>query len=171
LPGTVEVEVDRVSPAILGLRNAGLLLDMLGTSRGSQQAADLPRTKVEVRRSAMGVVLLVVDAELAATAESRTRGLMERATLPANRGMLFLFETAQPLSFWMRNTLIPLDMIFADAQRRITTIHAAVPPCQLPGPCPSYASDGAAQFVLEVNAGTAAKAGIAIGDELRWSLP
>ena len=85
----------------------------------------------------MGVVLLVVDAELAATAESRTRGLMERATLPANRGMLFLFETAQqPLSFWMRNTLIPLDMIFADAQRRITTIHAAVPPCQLPGLAP-----------------------------------
>jgi uncharacterized membrane protein (UPF0127 family)/multidrug resistance efflux pump len=171
LPGTVEVEVDRVSPAILVLRTAGQMLDMLGTSRGSQQAADLPRTKVEVRRSAMGVVLLVVDAELAATAESRTRGLMERATLPANRGMLFLFETAQPLSFWMRNTLIPLDIIFADAQRRITTIHAAVPPCQPPTPCPSYASDGAAQFVLEVNAGTAAKAGIAIGDELRWSLP
>ena len=171
LPGTIEVEVDHVSPATLGLRTAGLLLGMLRTSRGSQQAADLPRTKVEVRRSAMGVVLLVVDAELAATAESRTRGLMERATLPANRGMLFLFETAQPLSFWMRNTLIPLDMIFADAQRRITTIHAAVPPCQLPEPCPSYASDGAAQFVLEVNAGTAAKAGIAIGDELRWSLP
>ena len=171
LPGTIEVEVDHVSPAILVLRTAGLLLDMLGTSRGSQQAADLPRTKVEVRRSAMGVVLLVVDAELAATAESRTRGLMERATLPANRGMLFLFETAQPLSFWMRNTLIPLDVIFVDAQRRITTIHAAVPPCQPPRPCPSYASDSAAQFVLEVNAGTAAKAGIAIGDELRWSLP
>ena len=62
LPGTIEVEVDYVSPATLGLRTAGLLLGMLGTSRGSQQAADLPRTKVEVRRSAMGVVLLVVDA-------------------------------------------------------------------------------------------------------------
>jgi multidrug resistance efflux pump/uncharacterized membrane protein (UPF0127 family) len=169
LPGTVEVEVDHVSPATLVLRTAGLLV-MPGTSRGFQHAADLPRTKVEVRRPATGVVLLVVDAELATTAESRTRGLMERATLPANQGMLFLFETAQPLSFWMFNTLIPLDMIFADAQRRITTIHAAVPPCLPPKPCPSYASDGMAQFVLEVNAGTAAKAGIAIGDELRWSL-
>jgi uncharacterized protein len=134
-------------------------------------ATDLPRTKVEVRRPATGVVLLVVDAELATTAESRTHGLMERASLPDDRGMLFVFETAQPLSFWMFNTLIPLDMIFADAQRRVTTIHAAVPPCRPPARCPSYASDGLAQFVLEVNAGTAAKAGIAIGDELRWGLP
>jgi uncharacterized membrane protein (UPF0127 family)/multidrug resistance efflux pump len=171
LPGTVEVEVDHVSPATLVLRTAGRLLDIPGTSRGFQHVAELPRTKVEVKRPATGVVLLVVDAELATTAESRTRGLMERATLPANRGMLFLFETAQPLSFWMFNTLIPLDIIFADAQRRITTIHAAVPPCQPSKSCPSYASDGVAQVVLEVNAGTAAKAGIAVGDELRWSLP
>jgi multidrug resistance efflux pump/uncharacterized membrane protein (UPF0127 family) len=170
LPGIIEIAVDHVSPATLVLRTAGLLV-MPGISRGFQHVADLPRTKVEVRRPATGVVLLVVDAELATTAESRTRGLMERATLPADRGMLFLFETAQPLSFWMFNTLIPLDMIFANAQRRITTIHAAVPPCQPPEPCPSYVSDGVAQFVLEVNAGTAAKAGIAIGDELRWSLP
>jgi uncharacterized membrane protein (UPF0127 family) len=170
LPGTVEVEVEHVSPATLVLRTAGLLLTGPGTSRGFWHAADLPRTTVEVRRPETGVVLLVVDAELATTAESRTRGLMGRATLPANRGMLFLFESAQPLSFWMFNTLIPLDMIFADAQRRITTIHAAVPPCQPPKPCPSYASDGVAQFILEVNAGTAAQAGIAIGDELRWSL-
>jgi uncharacterized membrane protein (UPF0127 family)/multidrug resistance efflux pump len=171
LPGTVEVEVDHVSPATLVLRTAGRLLDMPGSSRGFQHVADLPRTKVEVKRPGTGVVLLVVDAELATTAESRTRGLMERATLPANQGMLFLFETAQPLSFWMFNTLIPLDMLFADAQRRITTIHAAVPPCQPAKPCPSYGSDGVAQFVLEVNAGTAAKAGIAVGDELRWNLP
>jgi uncharacterized membrane protein (UPF0127 family) len=148
-----------------------VLLGLLYGHLSLLQAADLPRTKVEVRRPATGVVLLVVDAELAATAESRTRGLMERATLPADKGMLFLFETAQPLSFWMFNTLIPLDMIFANAQRRITTIHAAVPPCRPPSRCPSYVSDGLAQFVLEVNAGTAAKAGIAIGDELHWSLP
>ena len=170
LPGTIEIAVDRVSPAALLLRTAGALVTP-GISRGLQHAADLPRTKVEVRRPATGAVLLVVDAELATTAESRTRGLMERAALPADRGMLFLFDTAQPLSFWMFNTLIPLDMIFADAQRRITTIHAEVPPCRPPQPCPFYVSDGVAQFVLEVNAGTAAEAGIAVGDELLWSFP
>ena len=134
-------------------------------------AADLPRTRVEVIRPGTGAVLLRVDAELATRSETRTRGLMERPSLPADQGMLFIFETAQPLSFWMFNTLIPLDIIFADARRRIITIHAAVPPCRPPMRCPSYVSDGLAQFVLEVNAGTAEKAGISVGDELRWTMP
>ena len=134
-------------------------------------AAALPRTQVDVIRPTTGAVLLAVDAELATTVESRTHGLMERSSLAADRGMLFLFEGAQPLSFWMFNTWIPLDIIFADAARRIVTIHAAVPPCRPPMRCPSYGSNGPAQFVLEVNAGTAAKAGIAIGDELRWRNP
>jgi hypothetical protein len=116
-------------------------------------------------------VLLTVDAELAATLETRTRGLMERPLLPMDQGMLFIFEIAQPLSFWMFNTLIPLDIIFADAGRRITSIYAAVPPCRPPLRCPTYTSHGPAQFVLEINAGTVAKTGIAIGDELRWKLP
>jgi hypothetical protein len=116
-------------------------------------------------------VLLTVDAELAATLETRTRGLMERPSLPADQGMLFIFEVAQPLSFWMFKTLIPLDIIFADAKRRITSIYASVPPCRPPLRCPTYTSQGFAQYVLELNAGMVAKAGIGIGDELRWNLP
>jgi uncharacterized membrane protein (UPF0127 family) len=135
------------------------------------EAAVLPRTQVEVVRPRTGEVLLRVDVELATTVESRTRGLMERSSLPADQGMLFIFETAQPLSFWMFNTLISLDMIFADAKRRITSVHAAVPPCRAPQRCPTYASQGHAQFVLEVNAGTVGKAGVGIGDVLRWQLP
>jgi uncharacterized membrane protein (UPF0127 family) len=135
------------------------------------QAADLPRTRVEVVRPGTGAVLLTVDAELAATLETRTRGLMERPSMPVDQGMLFIFEVAQPLSFWMFNTLIPLDIIFADAERRITSIHASVPPCRPPLRCPTYPSHGLAQFVLEVNAGTVANTGIGVGDELRWKLP
>jgi uncharacterized protein len=134
-------------------------------------AADLPRTRVEVVHPGTGAVLLTVDAELATTLETRTRGLMERPSLPADQGMLFLFEVAQPLSFWMFNTLIPLDIIFADAERRITSIYASVPPCRPPLRCPTYPSHGPAQFVLEVNAGTAAKVGVGVGDELRWTMP
>ena len=134
-------------------------------------AADLPRTRVEVVRPGTGAMLLAVDAELATTPETRTHGLMERPSLPADQGMLFIFEGAQPLSFWMFNTLIPLDIIFADAQRRITSIYGSVPPCRPPSRCPTYASHGLAQFVLEVNAGTVAKAGIDIGDVLRWTVP
>jgi uncharacterized membrane protein (UPF0127 family) len=134
-------------------------------------AADLPRTRVEVLRPGTEATLLAVDAELAMTPEARTRGLMERPSLPADQGMLFIFEVAQPLSFWMFNTLIPLDIIFADAERRVTSISAAVPPCRPPSRCPTYSSHGLARFVLEVNGGTAAKAGIHIGDELRWTTP
>ncbi len=132
-------------------------------------AADLPRTRVEIVRA--GAVRLAVDAELATTPETRTRGLMERASLPADQGMLFLFDVAQPLSFWMFNTLIPLDIIFADAERRITSIYPSVPPCRPPLRCPTYTSRGSAQFVLEVNAGTADRVGIGVGDELRWTMP
>jgi uncharacterized protein len=134
-------------------------------------AADLPRTRVEVVHPATGAMLLAVDAELATTPETRTHGLMERPSLPADQGMLFIFEAVQPLSFWMFNTMIPLDIIFADAQRHITSIYAAVPPCRPPSRCPTYPSRGLAQFVLELNAGTAAKAGIDIGDILRWTIP
>jgi uncharacterized protein len=147
------------------------LLDLVSLSLGPLHAADLPRTRVEVVRLGSGGVLLTVDAELATTLDARTRGLMERPSLPADQGMLFIFEVAQPLSFWMFNTLIPLDIIFADAQQRITSIYASVPPCRPPLRCPTYPSDGFAQFVLEVNAGTVAKAGVGIGDELRWKLP
>ena len=80
------------------------------------------------------------ETELATAPETRTRGLMERSSLPADQGMLFLFEVAQPLSFWMFNTLIPLDIIFADAERRITSVYASVPPCRPPSRC----SDGSA---------------------------
>jgi uncharacterized membrane protein (UPF0127 family) len=137
----------------------------------SLHAADLSRTRVEVLRPDAGVILLTVDAELATTPETRTHGLMERASLPADHGMLFIFEVAQPLSFWMFNTLIPLDIIFVNVERRITSISASVPPCRPPSRCPTYRSDGPAQFVLEVNAGTVVKAGIEVGDKLRWTVP
>jgi uncharacterized membrane protein (UPF0127 family) len=135
-------------------------------------AADLPRARVEVVRPESGAALLIVEAELAITPETRTRGLMGRSSLPPDEGMLFIFRVPQPLSFWMFNTWIPLDIIFADERRRIVTIHASVPPCrQRPERCPTYASQSPAQFVLEVNAGVAAATGIAIGDELRWRHP
>jgi uncharacterized membrane protein (UPF0127 family) len=153
------------------VRRFGATLLVLLLAPTALWGANLSRTEVAVVRPDSGAVLLVIDAELATTAETRTRGLMERPALPVNQGMLFIFEHPQPLSFWMFNTLIPLDMLFADERRRIVTIHASVPPCVPPRRCPSYASQGSAQYVLEVNAGMAAQADIRIGDELRWTLP
>jgi uncharacterized membrane protein (UPF0127 family) len=150
---------------------AFILLCLVYLSLALRHAADLPRTRVEIVRPGTGMVLLTVDAELATTPETRTRGLMERPAMPVDQGMLFILDVAQPLSFWMFNTLIPLDIIFADAERRITSISASVPPCRPPLRCPIDTSHGLAQFVLEVSAGTVAKAAIGVGEALRWKLP
>jgi uncharacterized membrane protein (UPF0127 family) len=134
-------------------------------------AADRPRTRVAGVRPGTGAVLLTVEAELASTIEPRLRGLMERPSLLADQGMLCVVEAAQPLSCWMFNTLISLDSMFADAERRVTSLSAAVPPCRPPLRCPTDTSHGLAPFVLEWNAGTAANVGIDIGDTLRWTSP
>lgn len=101
--------------------------------------------------------------EVADTPGKRAQGLMFRDSLPSAAGMLFVYEHPQHASFWMKNTLIPLDMIFADAAGRVTLVHAnAIPQDET-------AIDGGAgvAVVLEINGGLAARLGIAPGSELR----
>jgi hypothetical protein len=101
----------------------------------------------------------VVDAEVAAFRDARTRGLMWRTQLPEGTGMLFIFPEAQPLNFWMKNTLIPLDIIFISKDRKIVNIQArAVPRTTDPRP-----ADGDSQFVLEVPGGWSEKLGLKPG--------
>lgn len=107
--------------------------------------------------------------EVATTEAQRTQGLMHRAALPADTGMLFIFGAERPYSFWMKNCLISLDIIWMDYSRRIVHIEQDVPPCQ-EEPCPSYRPAGSALYVLEVNAGTTAQLGIAVGDLAEFRL-
>lgn len=101
--------------------------------------------------------------ELADTAEARGRGLMFRETLPRGAGMLFVYERPQHASFWMKNTLIPLDMIFADRSGRVTRVHSGAIPGDL-----TPIDGGAGVFaVLEINADLADRYGIAPGTEMR----
>ncbi len=101
--------------------------------------------------------------ELADTPDARSRGLMFRESMASAAGMLFIYPNPQRASFWMKNTLIPLDMIFADASGRVTRVHAGAKPKDL------TAIDGGdgVVMVLEINGGLAAKLGIAPGAELR----
>ncbi|MBY6200085.1 DUF192 domain-containing protein [Maritalea mobilis] len=93
----------------------------------------------------------------------RSQGLMHVPEMPRMSGMLFVYERPQSVSFWMANTLIPLDMIFADETGVVTRIHEnAVPLDRTPIP----GGDGV-QFVLEINGGMARQLGIDEGDELR----
>ncbi len=101
--------------------------------------------------------------ELADTPERRAEGLMHRESMPLSAGMLFLYPEPQPVSFWMRNTLISLDMIFIDRRGRVTRVHhEAIPLDETPIP-----GGDAVQYVLEINGGLAARLGIDAGSEMR----
>lgn len=97
--------------------------------------------------------------------EESMRGLMFRKHLPGNAGMLFAYYDEKPRTFWMKNTLIPLDMIFVDGSSKIIEIKENVPPCAQ-DECPTYPSKEPAQYVLEVNAGFVQEKGIKVGDRL-----
>ncbi len=105
-----------------------------------------------------------IDLEVARTPEQQNLGLMFRRELAANRGMLFPFEPPRPVSFWMKNTLIPLDMIFL-RDRVVQAVIANVPPC-VADPCPSYGPSVAIDQVIEIPGGRASQLGIREGDRL-----
>ena len=112
----------------------------------------------------------VIQAELAASFGERQRGLMNRTELAAGRGMLFEFEQAALHRFWMLGTLIPLDIIWLDPDRRIVFISADTPPCgsSNPGECPTFGGQQPSRFVLELAGGQAAANGLRLGDQLEW---
>ena len=104
----------------------------------------------------------IFSIEIARTPAEMERGLMYRERLDADRGMLFLYEQDRQVAFWMKNTLIPLDLIFVDATGRIVGIAERAVPLStqlIPSPEPVRA-------VLEVNGGTAERLHIKIGDRL-----
>jgi len=105
-----------------------------------------------------------VAVELARTDAERSRGLMNRASLPAEAGMLFLFSASDDHAFWMKNTFIPLDMIFIDEGGRIVGVVERAAPGSL-----ALRSIGApSRYVLEVNGGWAAAKGVRAGDRVRF---
>ncbi len=106
--------------------------------------------------------------EVADDDAERARGLMFREELPADRGMLFLHEREEPQAYWMKNTKIPLDILYFDSQRRLVSQRRDVPPCSLGDGCPPYPSTGPARYVLELNAGQAARIGLQDGAELTF---
>ncbi|NND45800.1 MAG: DUF192 domain-containing protein [Xanthomonadales bacterium] len=103
--------------------------------------------------------------EIADDREKQALGLMYRRHLPPDHGMLFIFPREAPRSFWMKNTRIPLDILYFDSALRLVSVAANAQPCRV-AQCPGYPSEGPAQYVLELNAGTASALGVAAGDVL-----
>jgi uncharacterized membrane protein (UPF0127 family) len=103
--------------------------------------------------------------EIADTPEKHALGLMYRRYLKSDYGMLFIFADDEVRSFWMKNTLISLDMIFINADRQVVDLFHSVPPCRS-DPCPSYTSALPARYVLELSGGQARKLKLKVGDKI-----
>lgn len=107
---------------------------------------------------------VAVEVELALTPESQARGLMWRQEMGANQGMLFIFPKAEPRAFWMKNTPLPLDIIYIGEDRRIVHIARDTQPYSEN----SIPSRGPSRYVLEVNAGFTAQHGVDAGAEVQF---
>ena len=139
-----------------------LLFSSCGSSsQGNVAQRGLPMKAVQLVSEQETVPLIV---EIAITAEQMEYGLMFRKTLPKERGMLFIFEEEKPLSFWMKNTLVPLDVLYFNANGTFVSA-STMEPCT-EDPCPEYPSEGPAKYALEVVAGFVEAKGI--GSE--WKL-
>ena len=106
-----------------------------------------------------------VNVELANTEASRQTGLMNRTFLDTNNGMLFVFDADTQSGFWMKNTLIPLDLIYVDVNKKIVDIKSPFLPCTV-ADCPVYIAKSPFRYVLEVNSGWVAKNGVKVGDSV-----
>jgi uncharacterized protein len=132
---------------------------------------NLPTVRPLPAWAAAGVEELVIitgkgrtplEVEVAETDAERSKGLMFRSSMPQNHGMLFDFGAPRPVAMWMKNTKIPLDMIFADAQGRVIAIREDT----VPFSTETIEVDDPVKAVLEVNAGTAKRLGLKVGNRL-----
>ena len=140
-----------------------LLLILLAWLSGIAHAeeASPPRVDSIIIQTAAGARMLSV--EIADTPKLRERGLMFRHRLPADRGMLFLYETAHPVAMWMKNTHIPLDMVFLRADGSVAEVRTGTVPQSLD----VIQSAEPVKAVLEVGSGAAAKLGLEPGTVVR----
>jgi uncharacterized membrane protein (UPF0127 family) len=129
----------------------------------TQAAAECTDTRIDLRGE-WGTARFTI--EIADDPQERSLGLMHRDSMPKSAGMLFVYERPQKTVFWMKDTLIPLDMIFADETGVVTRVHENARPLDLTG---IDGGDGV-QFVLEINGGLAERLGIKEGSEMRHPL-
>jgi len=149
----------RVGP--VGMACAAVAAIGLAATAAQAQDSGLRRDELAIE-SASGTHRFIV--ELPRTREQMARGLMHRRQLAADAGMLFLYPADRAITMWMKNTLIPLDMLFIAGDGRIVNIVERTVPLSLQ----MIQSAGPARGVLEVNGGTARRLGIEPGDRVRY---
>lgn len=136
-----------------------LALQFLAPSCGGTSEAGLPVVTIEVggRR---------LRAEVASTPAQLSRGLMYRRKVGTDAGMLFVYEQEETLSFWMKNTFVPLSIAFIDADHRIVDVQDMAPQTTSP-----HRSAARARYALEVNRGWFERHGVGVGAKVSFELP
>jgi len=142
-----------------------LVLSLLAACRSQSAEKPLPEGLQRISLLNQTGEETVLAVETAMTPEAWERGLMERTEL-AGDGMLFVFPDEVPRAFWMKNTLIPLDILYFDASGRFVSMETMAP-CTA-DPCRTYISAGPVRYAVEVAAGRAAAWGVGAGWTVRW---
>jgi len=128
-------------------------------AEGPEKIRRLPARDLDIQKS--DGTSIILKTEIAANDQDRARGLMHRTKVPDGEGMLFVFDRDQTLSFWMKNTLVPLSIAYLSSDGRILEIH----PLQ-PGSLAPVRSGRAARYALEVPLGWFDRVGVGIGDRV-----
>lgn len=159
----------KFAPVVVGVAMRCIWLIGISTESSMARAADSSPEILITVKTPQGAL---IQAELADTALKRAQGLMYRERLADDRGMLFIFGDAQPWTFWMKNTKIPLDIIWMDGRKTIIHIERNVPICtRQDDGCPQYHSDEGALYVLELGGGRAAALRLQRGMRLGFKQP
>jgi len=137
---------------------AALLINLAFITTGCAQTRDGTWAEVGGQRFRIDV---------ADTDELRERGLMFRREMAADQGMLFIHDDMAPIAYWMKNTYIPLDILYFDDKMKLVSAQLNVPPCGEQAQCPVYPSAGPAKYVLEINAGLAEQLKLKVGNPLK----
>ena len=175
MPSTARIPLPAYLLPLCLLLMSSAMLTGCGSDDASDETGSAEQTEIEdpIPFQSEGTLHILQDEdtlrtlqiEIADTDSSRTRGLMERTELPDDSGMLFLFDEEVPQSFWMANTPLALDIIFADADQRIVSMTKYTTPYSQE----QVTSGVPAQYVLEVPAGYADRMGIIEGQRLVWT--
>jgi uncharacterized membrane protein (UPF0127 family) len=132
-----------------------LLIGLVGCDSPSAAPQTLRTTKMQI--GSRNFTLEVAD-----TPDTTEFGLMKRDSMPADHGMIFVFSQDEPRSFWMKNTRIPLDIVYVKSDGTVVSMHQMKPYDLRPTP-----SDAPAKYAIELNWGTLAATGVHVGDRLQ----
>ena len=146
---------------IVSISTVTLIIPKSKKQNETPQSQSLTQIPLTIKNNKLSI-------KIAKTSEEKAKGLMFVESMPENQGMLFVFDDEDKRTFWMKNTLIPLDMLWIDKNKQIVDIITAQPCKQ--DPCPTYSSDQKAKYILELNADYCEQDNIQKGDKVEFEL-